>query len=90
MRSDFFKLYFAASRYRPPSQIYIFYNRRPLYTPAFFERDRYRFVLPRELEEKMQAGELIADFSFTELPLDQDIGKRMATPCSIILSDRYE
>jgi len=90
MRSDFYKLYFGVSKYRPPGQLYIFYNRRPLYRPAFFDKDRYRFVLPRGLEEKMLAGELIADFSYTELPLDMSKVKRSPTPCSIILSERYE
>jgi len=90
-RPDFFKLYFAAAKVTPPSRIFIYYNGRPLYCPAVFQRDRYSFALPKNLEEKMLAGELFADFRYTDLPADLVIGgKRVRVPESIVLSDRYE
>jgi hypothetical protein len=89
-KQSFFKLYFATGGYHPSPRIYIYYDRKPLYVPAIFEKDRYYFRLPRSLEEKMMAGDLIADFSYTEIPHQTNLSKRMNTPCSIILSDRYE
>jgi len=90
-RTNFFKLYFAAARVIPPSRIYLFYRGRPLYCPATFERDRYSFALPKNLEEKMIAGDLIADFKYAELPEAFRIGgKRVRVPESILLEDRYE
>jgi len=90
-RPNFFKLYFASARVTPPSRIYLFYNGRPLYSPAMFERDRYSFALPKNLEEKMLAGELFADYKYTDLPRDIFVdGKRVKVPDSIILLDRYE
>ena len=90
-RSNFYKLYHASSKVTPPSRIYLFYMGRPLYCPATFERDRYSFALPKNLEEKMLAGELIADFNYAELP-DRFLigGRRVRVPDSIILEDRYE
>ncbi len=88
---DFFKLYFAAPKILPPSQIYIYYNGRPLYCPAVFKKDRYAFALPKNLEEKMLAGELIADFAYADLPRGAYLaGRRVRIPESIVLSDRYE
>jgi hypothetical protein len=90
-RPNFFKLYFAASRITPPSRIYLFYKGRPLYCPAVFEKDRYSFALPKNLEEKMIAGELFADFRYLDLPREILAGgKRVRVPDSIILTDRYE
>ncbi len=90
-RASFFKLYFAASKVIPPSRIYLFYKGRPLYCPATFDRDRYSFALPKNLEEKMIAGELIADFHYVDMPSDLLVGgKRVRVPDSIILDDRYE
>jgi hypothetical protein len=90
-RPNFFKLYFAAAKVLPPSRIYLFYRGRPLYCPATFERDRYSFALPKNLEEKMIAGELIADFKYVELPDIMRVGgKRVRVPGSIVLEDRYE
>jgi hypothetical protein len=88
MSTDFFKLYFAAGRSTPPNQLYIFYGKRPLYRPAVFERDRYRFGLPQGLAEKMMAGDLIADFCYSELPVLSACAKPKEVPCSIILSNR--
>jgi hypothetical protein len=90
LKTNFFKLYFAAAQFTPKGQIYVYYNSRPLYSPAVFDEDRYYFSLPKNLEEKLIAGELIADFSYTELPFAMGTSKHMKTPCSIILSDRYE
>ena len=90
-RPDFFKLYFAVTKVTPPSRIYLYYNGRPLYCPAVFQRDRYSFALPKNLEEKMLAGELFADFRYTGLPGDLVVGgKRIRVPESIVLHDRYE
>jgi len=90
-RPNFFKLYFAAQTVTPPSRIYLYYNGRPLYCPAMFERDRYSFALPRNLEEKMIAGELFADFRYADLPSDLVVGgKRVRVPESIVLCDRYK
>ena len=90
-RPCFFKLYFAAPKIIPPSRIYLFYKGRPLYCPATFDCDRYSFALPKNLEEKMIAGELFADFNYTELPRNfMADGKRVRIPGSIVLSDRYE
>ena len=62
-----------------------------MYSPATFERDRYSFALPKNLEEKMIAGDLIADFKYVELPERMLVGgKRIKVPDSIILEDRYE
>lgn len=69
----------------------VFYKGRPLYCPATFEKDRYYFTLPKNLEEKMIAGELFADFAYADLPQCFLIGgKRLRYPSSITLSDRYE
>jgi hypothetical protein len=87
---SFFKLYFAKGDCEPSQRIYIYYDRRPLSLPATFEKDRYHFRLPRVLEDKMMAGDLVADFSYTELPPQMGVSKRMNTPFSIILSDRYK
>ena len=90
-RTSFFKLYFAAARVTPPSRIYLFYRGRPLYCPAMYDHDRYSFALPRNLEEKMIAGELIADFKYVDLPEPMLVGeKRVRVPESIILEDRYQ
>ena len=90
-RPNFFKLYFAAPKMIPPSRIYLFYHGCPLYCPATFDRDRYSFALPKNLEEKMIAGDLIADFKYVDLPERFRIGgKRVRVPESIILDDRYE
>lgn len=90
-RTNFYKLYFAAARVTPPSRIYLFYRGRPLYCPAIFERDRYSFALPKNLEEKMIAGDLIADFKYVDLPSGMLVGGiRIRVPDSIILEDRYE
>jgi len=90
-RPSFFKLYFAANKLTPPSRIYLFYNGRPLYSPATFERDRYSFALPKNLEEKMIAGKLIADFNYVDVPSGMPVGGRpVKVPGSIILADRYE
>lgn len=90
-RTNFFKLYFAAPKVLPPSRIYLFYRGRPLYCPATFELDRYSFALPKNLEDKMIAGELIADFKYVDLPERMLVGgKRVRVPGSIILEDRYE
>ena len=90
-RPNFFKLYFASPKIIPPSRIYLFYKGRPLYCPATFEKDRYSFALPKNLEEKMLAGELFADFRYTDLPREMLAGgNRVRVPDSIILTDRYE
>ena len=89
-QQSFYKLYFATSGSRPSPRIYMYYGCKPLYLPAVFDKDRYYFRLPRQLEEKMLAGELIADFTYAELPLQLGASTRIKTPCSIILSDRYE
>ena len=90
-RPSFFKLYFSAPRIIPPRRIYLFYRGRPLYCPAEFDSDRYSFVLPKDLEEKMIAGELIADFRYVDLPdIMRAGGKRVKVPESIVLEDRYE
>jgi len=75
----------------PPSRIYLYYKGRPIYRPATFESDRYSFALPKNLEEKMIAGELFADFNFAVLPNSFVAGGRpVRVPESITLSDRYE
>jgi hypothetical protein len=90
-RTSFFKLYFSAQKVTPPSRIYLYYNGRPLYCPAMFDRDRYSFALPKNLEEKMVAGELFADLRYIDLPEHLVIsGKRVRVPESIVLCDRYE
>lgn len=90
-KPNFFKLYFGPSSLLPPSRIYLYYNGRPLYCPAVFNKDRYAFALPKNLEEKMLAGELFADFNYVVLPRGAFSGKRSITvPESIILSDRYD
>ena len=90
-RTNFFKLYFAAPRVIPPSRIYLFYRGRPLYCPATFDHDRYSFALPKNLEDKMIAGKLIADFKYVEQPERLRVGgKRVRVLESIILDDRYE
>ena len=89
-KQRFFKLYFATRGGRPSPRIFIYYDRRPLAIPAVFEKDRYYFRLPLGLEEKMIAGELIADFSYAESPTEIGVGKTLKTPCSLILSDRYD
>ncbi|HYJ92636.1 MAG TPA: hypothetical protein VEV84_15105 [Pyrinomonadaceae bacterium] len=90
-RKNFYKLYFAAPKILPPSTIYLYYRGRPLYSPAMFERDRYVFALPKNLEEKMLAGELFADFTYADTPSAFRVeGKRVRVPGAILLSDRYE
>ena len=90
-RPNFFKLYFASHEVTPPSRIHLYYHGRPLYCPAMFERDRYSFALPKNLEEIMLAGDLFADFRYIDLPAGLVIGcKRLRVPDSIILRDRYE
>ena len=90
-KADFFKLYFGAPSIIPPSRIYIYYKGRPLYCPAVYEKDRYSFALPKGLDDKMRAGELIADFTYADLPSGAYFaGKRLRVPQSIFLSDRYE
>jgi hypothetical protein len=90
-RPSFFKLYFASSKVIPPSRLYLFYEGRPLYCPATFRTDRYSFELPRNLEEKMLAGELIADFSYEELSGRLLTGRKSPpVPGCIVLRDRYE
>jgi len=89
-KTDFFKLYYAVPKITPPSRIYLYYYGRPLYCPAVFETDRYAFALPKNLEEKMLAGDLIADFAYAAVPRGMFYaGKRVRIPESIVLSDRY-
>lgn len=90
-KPDFFKLYFGSPKILPPTRIYLYYNGRPLYCPAIFQKDRYAFALPKNLEEKMLAGDLIADFNYTDVPRGLVFGEtRVKIPESIMLSDRYE
>lgn len=90
-KPDFFKLYFGPPKILPPSAIYLYYNGRPLYGPAVFDKDRYAFALPKNLAEKMRAGELVADFHYADFPRGAFFGgKRVRIPESIVLSDRYE
>ena len=91
IKPDFFKLYFGPPKVLPPSRIYLYYRGRPLYCPAVFAKDRYAFALPKNLEEKMIAGELIADFRYVDVPRGVVTGeKRLKVPEAIVLSDRYE
>ena len=91
VKPDFFKLYFGPPKILPPSRIYLYYNGRPLYCPAVFDKDRYAFALPKNLEEKMLAGELIADFAYAAVPRGAFYGgKPVRIPEAIVLSDRYE
>lgn len=89
-KPNFFKLYFGPPKILPPSRIYLYYKRRPLYCPAVFEKDRYAFALPKNLEDKMLTGDLIADFDYADAPRGAFVtGSRVKIPASIILSDRY-
>jgi hypothetical protein len=89
-KPNFFKLYFGSRKILPPSRIYLYYKGRPLYCPAMFEKDRYAFALPKNLEEKMLTGDLIADFDYKDAPRGAFLdGSRVKIPASITLSDRY-
>jgi hypothetical protein len=88
-KPNFYKLFFRRSDTPPPDQIYLFHKGMPLYTPATFRDDRYVFVLPKNLEDKMLAGALVADFSYTELS-QSVVNKHAKIPVFIVLSDRYE
>ena len=89
-KQEFFKLLSITGPDSPRERIYVYYRSRPLYSPAYFDRDRYYFGLPLDLREKMIAGELIADFNYLEWPMDGVLSMRARTPCSILLSDRYD
>jgi len=83
------KIIFGNFKGVPRPEIYVYYRGLPLSRPATFEGDRYAFRLPVNLEEKLLAGGLIADFCYSEFPLNEKESKRAESPVSIVLSERY-
>ena len=88
-RQQFYKLIFSPSRSANRERIYLFYRGVPLVSQAEFAGDRYVFQLPKNLEEKMMAGDPIADLCFSEAP-DPGPARSLRTkvPACILLSDR--
>jgi len=82
----FYKLVFGSFR-STPHQLPIFFEGIPLHFPAKFDGDRYIFSLPLNLAEKMVAGELIADFCYSEVKNRPN--ETSNSPTFILLSERY-
>jgi len=90
-RKYYYKVYFGSLKLPTNTQIYVYYRGIPLYSPATFFGDRYVFSLPVNLEHKMLAGQLIADFSYDVIPNWRRAREKPGgAPTSILLSDRYE
>lgn len=86
-REKYFKLYGPPLGLTPEPQIKIYYYGIPLFYTADFEGDRYSFVLPLNLRQKMNTGNLLADFSFT---LEDSLRQLSRTPVSLRITDRYD
>ncbi len=87
--TKFEKIIFGAIRGIPRNEIYVYFNGMPLFARARFEGDRYSFLLPKNLKDKMLSGQLIADFTYTDRPGDIHRTPTAATPTAIVLSERY-
>ena len=79
----FFKLYHPQHPSRAKREIDIQYYETQIEAKAVFHDDRYTFSLPPELDQKMMAGEIEADF---RLAPSADL---TPAPVCLVLTDRY-
>lgn len=88
--NSFFKFYVPNIGARPNQKIAIYYKSVPLHYPAEFAADRYVFRLPKNLADKLLAGDLCVDFSISEYPDAGASPKYFSNiPRCLVITDRY-